>query len=327
MPRRLLIVSFVAIALVVGSAQAALASDTFGGGSGTTKSTGASTGSGTVTVTVGIHHHPRPTSTSTSTPPTTGDTGSSADDPTPTTEPVTCTIEPVNLIQFQELLGPGPNGETGYWAIDKCVGPNGPIPHAPVFIEVAQPGTPAAPGANTVTAPPPVVVAQQATKQLDLPSTGIEMAPPTTSPQLVNVSTWLWLDPATWKPYTATASIAGVAATATATPQKVVWNMGDGNTVTCDGPGTPYDPSTPHATSACTYPWAAPSDAEPGGTYDVSATTEWSVTWTAVGAAGGGNLGIVAGPAAHAAVEVTESQAINTPSNSFPPAASGSGGS
>ena len=85
-----------------------------------------------------------------------------------------------------------------------------------------------------MTTPPPVVVAQQAVKQLDLPSNGIEMAPPTTSPQLVNVSTWLWLDPATWKPYTATASIAGVSATATATPQKVVWNIGDGNTVTCD---------------------------------------------------------------------------------------------
>lgn len=326
MPRRLLIASALTLLAVVMDASGAAASDITGGNGGTAT---ASTGPGTVTVGVGIHHHPRPDPTSTNTAPTTSTppSGAGTSDPTPTTDPVTCTIKPVNLIQFQEILGPGPNGETGYWALDICTGPNGPIPHPPVWIEVAQPGTSATPGTNTVTTPPPVVVAQQAVKQLDLPTTTINMAPPITSPQLVNVSTWLWLDSATWKPYTATASIAGVAATATATPQKVVWNMGDGNTVTCDGPGTPYDPSMPNATSNCTYIWAAPSNAEPGGTYDVSATTEWSVTWTAVGAAGGGNLGIVAGPAAHAAIEVTESQAINTPSNSSPPASSGSGGS
>jgi hypothetical protein len=36
------------------------------------------------------------------------------------------------------------------------------------------------------------------------------------------------------------------------------------------------------------------------------------VTWTAVGAAGGGDLGLQAGPAAEVPVTVTESQAINT---------------
>jgi hypothetical protein len=330
MSRRVLIVCSLvsAVATLLFGASPAFANDGFGqSGGGTTKSTGAATGNGTVTVSVGIRHHRGSTPTSTSVPPTTSDPGSSTSDPTPTTDPMTCTIVPVNLLQFQELMGPGPNGETGYWAIDKCVGPNGPIPHAPVFIEVAQPGTPATPGTNTVAAPPPVVVAQQATKQLNLPSNGIEMAPPTTSPELVNVSTWLWLNAATWKPYTATASIAGVAATATATPQNVIWNMGDGHTVTCDGPGSPYDPSQPNASTDCSYTWSAPSNNGPGGIYQVTATIQWQVTWTAVGAAGGGNLGIVPGPANHAEVEVTESQAINTPTNQSAPSPAGAGGS
>ena len=43
-----------------------------------------------------------------------------------------------------------------------------------------------------------------------------------------------------------------VAFAATATPTKVVWDMGDGSTVTCDGPGTPYDPNDPNAHLACT---------------------------------------------------------------------------
>ena len=295
----------------------------YGGGSAT-----ASTGPGKVTVGVGVHHHPRPgpTSTTISATTTTLPSGGGSSDPTPTTDPITCTLIPVNLPQFQQALGIG-GPEPGYWAIDECTGPNGPIPHPPVWIVIAQPGTPATPGGAAVTAPPPVVVAQQAEKQLDLPSITIDMAPPPASPQLVNVSTWLWLDPTGWKPYTATAAIDGVAATAIATPEKVVWNMGDGNTITCDGPGTPYELSEPNATSHCTYTWTASSDAEPGGTYDVSATTVWQVTWTVAGAAGGGNLGLVAGPAAHVEVKVTESQAINTPTNPSPPGGSGAGGS
>jgi hypothetical protein len=325
-PSRLLIASALVLLTVAVEASGAAASDITGGNGSTAT---ASTGPGTVTVGVGNHRHRRPDPTSPGSAPrtTTPPSESGTSDPTPTTDPVTCTIKPVNLIQFQEILGPGPDGETGYWALDICTGPNGPIPHSPVWIEVAQPGTPVAPGSNTVTTPPPVVIAQQAVKQLDLPSIGIEMAPPTTSPQLVNVSTWLWLDPATWKPYAATASIAGVAATATATPEKVVWNMGDGHSVTCDGPGTPYTSSQPNAATTCSYIWSAPSNTQTGGVYQVTATTEWQVTWSAVGAAGGGTLGVVPGPTDHVAIAVTESQAINTPTNQSAPASSGAGGS
>ena len=150
----------------------------------------------------------------------------------------------------------------------------------------------------------------------------IEMAPPAAATQLVNLSSWIWLSAQTWKTYTATASIDGVSASATATPEEVVWNMGDGDSVTCDGPGTPYEASQPSATTDCSYTWTAPSSSEPGGVYDVSATTKWQVTWTAVGAAGGGSLGLVSGPAAHIEVRVAESEAINTPTDQ-----PGSGGS
>ena len=33
--------------------------------------------------------------------------------------------------------------------------------------------------------------------------------------------------------------------------------MGDGDTVTCDGPGTPYSASDPDATTDCSYTWTA----------------------------------------------------------------------
>jgi hypothetical protein len=165
--------------------------------------------------------------------------------------------------------------------------------------------TGAKPAAVTVQVAP-VVVAEEAAKHLGIASPVIEMAPPDGAPQLVGVATWLWVNPAAWHPVSASASAGAVTTTATATPTKAVWDMGDGSTLTCGGPGTPYNPSTPNAKTSCSYRWAT------AGTYTVTATVYWSVTWTAAGAAGGGNLGVQGGPAAAVTVHVVQSQAINT---------------
>lgn len=191
--------------------------------------------------------------------------------------------------------GPQP----GQWVFPTCSGPGAVDPMPPVWV------TGAAQAAVQVN---PVSVAEQALKQLPFGSPTIEMAPPSGSPQLVAVATWLWIDPAAWQTLTATASAGTVTTTATATPTKVVWNMGDGNQVTCDGPGTPYSAANPNATTDCSYTWSQ------AGSYQVTATVYWSVAWTAVGAPGGGNLGVQPGPAAQVPVTVTESQAINTSS-------------
>jgi hypothetical protein len=315
MSRRLLTLVALVATFLFASATVASANDG-NGGYGTTKTAGASTGQGTVKVGVGIdrRHKPSAADPTTTAPASGSGSGTSTTDPpqTAAAPTYTCTTGPIELLAFQELMGVG-GPEPGYWAITECTGPGAPAPSRPFWVVDTHPGAPAAAGAP---APPPnpVAVALQAEKQLTLPATTIEMAPPAATAQLVNVSSWLWLNPATWKPYTATASIGGVSATATATPEQVVWNMGDGNSVTCDGPGTPYDPSQPNATTNCSYTWTTPSVGEPGGDYAVSATTKWQVTWTAIGAPGGGNLGLVAGAAANAEVVVTESQAINTPS-------------
>jgi hypothetical protein len=59
--------------------------------------------------------------------------------------------------------------------------------------------TGAVPAGGTVQVDP-VVVAEQAAKQLGLSSPVIEMAPPDGSPQLVGLASWLWVNPdaATW---------------------------------------------------------------------------------------------------------------------------------
>ena len=60
---------------------------------------------------------------------------------------------------------------------------------------------------------------QQAVSRLGLGAPAVEMAPPSGSPQLVNVATWLWINPAVWQTLTATAS----AGTVTATATRITW--------------------------------------------------------------------------------------------------------
>jgi hypothetical protein len=96
-----------------------------------------------------------------------------------------------------------------------------------------------------------------------------------------------------------TASVGSVSATAVATPSSVAWSMGDGVVVTCDGPGTPFDPALPASqqSTQCTHTYTVSSAGQPSrdgnandGAFDVVTTIDWSVSWSAAGAAGGGVL-------------------------------------
>lgn len=110
----------------------------------------------------------------------------------------------------------------------------------------------------------------------------IRYATPQTSPaiaidHLVGIDTWMWVDPAFWQPVSATAGIPGLAVTATATPERVEWDMGDGTVVTCDGPGTPFDDALPEAVQStdCSHLF------QDRGAYTASATVTWTIAWTA----------------------------------------------
>jgi hypothetical protein len=148
-----------------------------------------------------------------------------------------------------------------------------------------DPSAPAAPPVD------PKVLAQEAKQDLALPLPGVQTSPPPEHDQLVNLPSWLWVED--WSPRSATASVPGVSSTVTATPTKVVWDMGNGDQVVCRGPGKPYDLSLKEhqQSSDCTYTYRASSAGQPGQRYQASATMTWSVSWTASGAPGGGDLG------------------------------------
>ena len=151
-------------------------------------------------------------------------------------------------------------------------------------------------GTSPPSAPSPAQLARSALAQIRLSAPTIRMAPPTDK-LIVNFATRLWINPSIWRPLIATAAVGGVSATVTATPSRVVWNMGDGSTVTCRGPGNAYDPSRDPSLQPtdCSYTYQAPSKSQPGGRYAVSVRVYWHAVWTSRGVAGGGDLGEIAG--------------------------------
>lgn len=152
-------------------------------------------------------------------------------------------------------------------------------------------------------------VAQQAVERLRLPEPVIRTSPDQDFVQVVNVPTWMWVDKGSWGPVSQTARVPGVTVTATARPRTAVWSMGDGSTVSCAGPGTPYSSKyRPEARSPdCGYTYHRSSLAEPGKAFTVSVRVTWDVEWR-----GGGQTGAVPGLAVEARRQlvVDEVQAV-----------------
>ena len=139
-------------------------------------------------------------------------------------------------------------------------------------------------------APDPRVLALQAVEYMDLSAVRIGSFPWTVeksaqSMGVVGWNVWLWVDGAsasTFGPITRSASAGGYTVTATGRVSRVVWDMGNGDQVTC-GRGTPYprysadrDPKSPD----CGYVYMRDGD------YTVSATSYWEVSWSGIGQSG-----------------------------------------
>jgi hypothetical protein len=163
----------------------------------------------------------------------------------------------------------------------------------------------------------PYVLALQAENSLRLPSPTVHFNPADFS--VVNLATWLWIGRGIWHPYAVTATVGTVSATAVAKPESVTWVMGDGGVETCGGPGTPFDPAgPPNQSTNCLHTYSTSSmgqsspDGNPNdGAYPVVATVQWSVTWSAVGAQGGGALPPLS-TSTSTSVRVEQVQSVNS---------------
>ena len=134
--------------------------------------------------------------------------------------------------------------------------------------------------------PDPRVLALQAIKSMRLTAIRIGIVPESRagSVGVIGLPTWMWVanpDQHTWGPIARTAASRGFTVTATAKVQRVVWSMGDGSTVTCIGPGSPYaDAYGKRPSPDCGHTYTRQ------GTYTVRATSYWIVTWSGIGQTG-----------------------------------------
>ena len=125
----------------------------------------------------------------------------------------------------------------------------------------------------------PGTAAQQvlAGMQLRPPRIGIVPFPGPDSVGLVGLNNWMWVedpDAQTFGPASDTATLGGWTITVTATVQSVDWDMGDGQVVHCEGPGTPYQDSDGFDPSPdCGHVYTTQ------GVYTVTATAHWTVDW------------------------------------------------
>ncbi len=185
----------------------------------------------------------------------------------------------------------GPSTVPGTWYAEICPGFQPYLPTQVVFV----PTSPASAGPVAVVSPS--TVAEQAVRSISLPSPMIELNPSPDS--ITGLATWLWISPGIWHSYSATASVAGISATAWAVPSSVTWNMGDGNSVVCDGSGTAYQVNIPASVqnTSCSYTYETTSAGQPSpdgdpddGAFTVTATIVWKVSWTSSVPGEGGTL-------------------------------------
>ena len=131
-------------------------------------------------------------------------------------------------------------------------------------------------------------IARQVYDEVPLVFPNPSTSPPADADQLVGFPTWLWIDPAAFQTFDARATLAGITVTVTAEPTTVTWTMGDGATVTCDGPGTPWNPDGGDGqTTDCSHVYQHVSADQADGRYPVSATVTWAVTWNSTTGEGG----------------------------------------
>jgi len=130
---------------------------------------------------------------------------------------------------------------------------------------------------------------------------------------VVNLATWMWVDPARWHVYSAVASGGGYVASVWAVPISVTWKAAwnfpspaddpEGGTTfgpevldqVCAGPGTVYNPRIRGQTTACSFDFTQSSF---GRNENLQASVSWDVSWAlsdAAGIVGGeGSLGTIA---------------------------------
>ncbi|MEU8012219.1 hypothetical protein [Micromonospora parva] len=197
---------------------------------------------------------------------------------------------------YDEDLGWFNNGDGCYYKLTE--GPTEPPEGEQWYLQTCNGGDLGAQDVVTLADPPagfgappdPEELARRALASIKLLPAPLKVAPrKSIGPGLVGLPVWMWAAPSTsyFGPLTASASDRDVTVSIEAKVREIVWDMGNQEQVSCDGPGTPYDPKGERAGGTspdCGYD----KGYQKADTYRVTATTYWTVTWS-----GGGESGVI----------------------------------
>jgi hypothetical protein len=130
----------------------------------------------------------------------------------------------------------------------------------------------------------PEAVAREVVASLQLRAIHIGLAPRAGSTGLVQLPVWMWTDnpdSRTWGPASASKTVQGLTVNVRAEVDSVDWDMGDGTTVNC-GVGTPRPAGGGTSGSPnCGHTYTSTSATTSGGVFTVTATSHWTINWTA----------------------------------------------
>ncbi|MBQ1050898.1 hypothetical protein KBX50_20790 [Micromonospora sp. C51] len=204
---------------------------------------------------------------------------------------------------YYKLAEPQPEAPEGQqWYVRTCYG--GAVGDQRTVLLDAPPQGFGAP-------PDPEELARRAFASITLLAPRAAVAPrKSVGPGLVGLPVWMWAERGAnqFGPLSAEATDRGLTVTIQAEVDRVVWDMGNGDEVTCTGPGTPYDRRGSYAgqpSPDCGYHSGYPE----AGTYTVRATTYWSVTWTSSGG-DSGSIGGVTRTTGPVGIQINELQVV-----------------
>lgn len=188
---------------------------------------------------------------------------------------------------------------------------------------------PSAPGAPAAPAPPPIdwiavarTIASDAAATIGIEAIDIGIVPEDIEGRVgvVGLPTWMWVEnpsPETIGPMNRVVTSGPVTVTLNATLVAVNWDMGDGGGVPCPGATAPYTPYFDAAGEApsptCGYKYTRSSLTEPGGKFNVAATSTWTVTWSATTPAGATGGVIPMARTSETSVRLGENQVLVQP--------------
>ena len=161
----------------------------------------------------------------------------------------------------------------------------------------------------------PAVLAQRAMGRMKLVTADAKIAPGPNFHTYINIENWLWIPPAQWHSMSLSVSAGPTRVTVTTAPERVDWNMGNGETKQCMDAGRPSQPGMgDSAKTTCSYAYTSLKNPA-GDKHAVSAQLVYAVTWACTGTCltPSGDLGDITAPAGQTtSIEVRQRQTVVT---------------